>query len=122
MNSFPARGEIYQVCLDPAIGAEIKKTRPAVIMSNNINNQTAQTVTVIPITSNIKKVYPFETALSSVETGLSKDSKAKCNQIRTIDKKRLLKVIGKVSEEKMKEIENSLLIHLGMYFNNDKVG
>ncbi|MFH1245562.1 MAG: type II toxin-antitoxin system PemK/MazF family toxin, partial [Candidatus Omnitrophota bacterium] len=86
------------------------------IISNNINNQVAQTVTVIPLTSNIEKVYPFETLLLSQESGLPKDSKAKCNQIRTIDKKRLIESIGKVSLEKLKEVEGSLLIHLGMCF------
>jgi len=120
MRKFPERGEIYLVCLDPKIGSEINKTRPALIISNDINNQAAQTVTVIPITSITEKVYPFETLLPSQESGLSKDSKAKCNQIRTIDKKRLVKSLGKVSVEKLKEIEGSLLIHLGMYFDFNK--
>ena len=119
MRKFPERGEIYLVCLDPTIGSEINKTRPALIISNDINNQAAQTVTVIPITSSTEKVYPFETLLSFQESGLSKNSKAKCNQIRTIDKKRLVKSLGKVSIEKLKEIESSLLIHLGMYFDNN---
>lgn len=114
MKNFPERGEIYLVCLDPIIGSEINKTRPALIISNDINNQAAKTVTVIPITSNIEKVYPFETLLSSQESGLPKNSKVKCNQIRTVDKKRLVKSIGKVSIEKIKEVEDSLLIHIGM--------
>jgi len=118
MREFPERGAIYLVCLDPTIGSEINKTRPALIISNDINNQIAQTVTVIPITSSTGKIYPFETLLSSQESGLSNNSKAKCNQIRTIDKKRLVKTLGKVTIEKLKEIENSLLIHLGMYSNN----
>ncbi|MCG2710798.1 MAG: type II toxin-antitoxin system PemK/MazF family toxin [Candidatus Omnitrophica bacterium] len=118
MKKFPERGEIYLVCLDPTVGFEINKTRPALIISNNINNQVAQTVTVIPVTSSTEKVYPFETLLSSGESGLSKSSKAKCNQIRTIDKKRLIKSLGKVSIEELKGIEGSLLIHLGMYLEN----
>ena len=118
IKEFPGRGEIYLVCLDPTIGFEINKTCPALIISNDINNQAAQTVTVIPITSNTEKVYPFETLLSSKESGLLKNSKAKCNQIRTIDKKRLVKSIGKVSLEKLKEVEGSLLIHLGIYLDN----
>lgn len=56
MKKFPERGEIYLVCLDPTVGSEINKTRPALIISNNINNQVAQTVTVIPLTSNKGKV------------------------------------------------------------------
>ncbi len=119
MKKFPERGEIYLVCLDPTVGSEINKTRPALIISNDINNQVARTVTVIPITTRTEKRYPFEAFLTCQETGLSKDSKAKCNQIRTIDKKRLVKCIGRVSIEKMKEIEEALLIHLGMYFNSE---
>jgi len=121
LKKYPERGEIYLVCLDPTIGSEINKTRPAIIISNDINNQAAQTVTVIPITSSTKKVYPFETLLSSQESGLPKSSKAKCNQIRTIDKKRLVKSLGKVSKKELKEIEDSLSIHLGMYFDNNIV-
>ena len=117
IEKFPQRGEIYLVCLDPTVGSEINKTRPALIISNDINNKLAQTVTILPITSGTEKIYPFETFLSSKESGLPKDSKVKCNQIRTIDKKRLVKSLGKVSEEKLKEIESALLIHLGMYPN-----
>lgn len=116
---FPKRGEIYLVCLDPTVGSEINKTRPALIISNDINNRIAQTITVIPITSSREKIYPFETLLSPQESGLPKNSKVKCNQIRTIDKKRLVKPLGKVSLKKLKEIENSLLIHLGIYFKNN---
>lgn len=117
LKKFPERGDIYLVCLDPTIGSEISKTRPALIISNDINNQAAETVTVIPITSGTEKVYPFETLLSPQESGLATDSKAKCNQIRTIDKKRLIKSIGKVTTKKLKEVEDSLRIHLGMYFD-----
>ena len=114
LRAIPARGEIFLVCLDPTVGSEINKTRPALIISNDINNQVAQTVTVIPITSSTGKTYPFETLLQSQETGLLKRSKAKCNQIRTIDKKRLIKPIGTVSPEKLKEVESALRIHLGI--------
>ena len=115
LKKCPERGEIYLVCLDPTIGSEINKTRPALIISNDINNQVAQTLTVIPITSSTEKIYPFETLLPFQESGLSKNSKVKCNQIRTIDKKRLVKPLGKASFKKIKEIENSLLLHLGIY-------
>jgi len=115
MKPYPERGAICLVCLDPAVDSEISKTRPAVIVSNDINNRVASTVTVIPVTSKTGTVYPFETFLPARETGLPEDSKAKCNQIRTIDKKRLIKSLGKVSAETMKEIEEALRVHLGMY-------
>ncbi|MCM8762448.1 MAG: type II toxin-antitoxin system PemK/MazF family toxin [Candidatus Omnitrophica bacterium] len=111
---FPQRGEIWLVSLEPVIGHEIGKIRPAVVISNDLNNEFADTVTVLPITSQIKKVYPFEVLFSAKETGLSKNSKVKCNQIRTVDKKRLVKFVSKVSEEKIFEIEQALLIHLGI--------
>ncbi len=109
---FPVRGEIWLVSLEPEVGHEIGKTRPALVISNDRNNQFAETITVLPITSNVKKIYPFETFLPKRETNLTVDSKIKSNQIRTVDKKRLIKLIGNVSEEKLKEVKQALYIHL----------
>ena len=83
------RGQIYWVELDPSIGSEIKKTRPALIVSNNANNQAADTVTVLPLTSQVKVIRPFEVLLPAGVGGLKIDSKAKANQIRSVDKQRL---------------------------------
>ena len=66
------RGEIYFANLDPTIGSEIKKKRPVLIVSNNANNKMASTITVVPITSNINKIYPFEVLLETKNSGLSK--------------------------------------------------
>ena len=82
------------------------------IVSNDINNQYADTITVLPITSSTEKIYPFEVFLSKGEGNLTADSKAKANQIRTIDKLRLKKRFGRISEEKINEIEKAILIHL----------
>lgn len=112
--NFPRRGEIWFVSLDPVIGHEIGKKRPAVVLSNDTNNQYADTVTVIPITSRTERIYPFEILLLKKESSLPKDSKAKCNQIRTIDKKRLVKLVGRLPFEKMQALEKAVLIHLGM--------
>jgi len=114
LNSFPKRGEIHLVCLDPTLGSEINKTRPAIVISNDINNEHADTITVIPITSNCSRVYPFEVLLHSDTCGLINDSKAKCDQIRTIDKRRFIKAVGKASEETIRFIEKALSIHLGL--------
>ena len=111
---FPRRGEIWLVSLEPTTGSEIGKIRPALVISNDRNNQFADTVTVIPITSKTKKIYPFETFLSHQETHLPRDSKAKSNQIRTIDKRRLIKLLVKLSSEKIAEVEQAILIHLGI--------
>jgi mRNA interferase MazF len=112
--SFPKRGEIYFVSLDPTIGSEVGKTRPALVISNDVNNENADTVTVLPITSKTTTVYPFEVFLNKGDGGLSEDSKVKCNQIRTIDKKRLVKQIGLLDNALLKEVEKALLIHLGI--------
>jgi len=111
---FPKRGEIWIVSLEPVKGSEIGKTRPALVISNNRNNTFSETVTILPITSNTLKVYPFEVFLSKKEINLKNDSKVKCNQIRTIDKKRLLDVLCAVSPEILEEVEKALLIHLNM--------
>ncbi len=111
---FPKRGQIWFVSLDPVVGHEMGKERPALVVSNDRNNLFADTVTVLPITSKTEKIYPFEVFLSKEETNLPKDSKVKCNQIRTVDKKRLAKFVGNLSSERLKDIERALLIHLGI--------
>ena len=79
-----AKGEVYWAELSPTIGSEISKKRPVLIVSNNTNNQFADTVTIVPITSSTAKIYPFEVFLPQGEGNLFNDSKAKCNQIRTM--------------------------------------
>lgn len=107
------RGEIYYANLDPTVGSEINKKRPVLIISNNANNKAAATVTVLPLTSNISNIYPFEVALHPKKTGLSKASKVQCQQIRTISKMRITrKSIGNVDKEILQEIEVALKLHL----------
>ncbi len=69
------RGEIYYANLSPAVGSEMDKRRPVLIVSNDINNRAATTVTILPITSNISRVYPFEVLLNPDDSGLPKPSK-----------------------------------------------
>ena len=106
------KGEIHLADLNPTFGSEIAKTRPVLIVSNDINNQYADTVTIVPITSSTEKIYPFEVFMSKGEGNLTNDSKAKANQIRTIDKLRLKKRLGKISREILKKTEQAILIHL----------
>lgn len=107
-----SKGEIYLAELSPTIGSEISKKRPVLIVSNDINNQFADTVSIVPITSTTAKIYPFEVFLSKGEGNLMNDSKAKYKQIRTIDKQIIQKKLGKITLEKLKEIERAILIHL----------
>jgi len=114
------RGEIYLAALDPAMGHEIAKTRPVVIVSNDINNQFSGTVTVLPITSkSLEKTYPFEVMLPKGAGNLPKNFKAKADQIRTIEKKRLVKRIGLLSRDIMARIDQAVKIHLGLAFDSD---
>lgn len=106
------KGEIYFAELSPTGGSEISKKRPVLIVSNDINNKFADTVSIIPITSTTTKIYPFEVFLTQGEGNLTNDSKAECNQIRTIDKQRIERRLGKISKNKLKEIEKAILIHL----------
>lgn len=112
--SFPLRGELWMVALDPVVGSEIGKLRPAVVISNDRANEFSNTVSVLPITSKIHDVYPFEVFLPKEEYRLATDSKIKCNQIRTIDKSRLVRSICHLSPSTMKEVEQALMIHLGI--------
>ena len=111
-KDYPKRGEIWLVSLEPVAGHEIGKTRPALVISNNRNNEFSSTVTLIPITSSIEKVYPFEVLSRKNESGLAYDSKIKCNQIRTVDRSRLIKISGVLLPDKMTEVESALMIHL----------
>ncbi len=111
----PKRGEIYLVNFDPTIGAEIKKTRPALILQNDIGNQYSPLTIVAAITSAIdNKQYPTEVLIKSSESGIKIDSLILLNQIRTIDKRRLIKKIGKVEEEILRKVNQALQISLGL--------
>lgn len=109
------RGDIYFANLDPTIGSEIRKKRPVLIISNNANNKAASTVTIIPLTSNTKKVYPFEVLLETKDTQLTKPSKAQCHQIRTISKLRVTdKRVGMVNDKMLERINSAIMLHLDL--------
>jgi mRNA interferase MazF len=112
---FPRRGELYWVNLDPTIGSEIAKTRPALIISNDIGNQHADRVIVAPISSGgTGKVYPFEVLLRAGESGLAKDSKVLLDQIRTLDKSRLGGHIGTLAPERLEEVNRAIRLSLAV--------
>ncbi|MFA5141059.1 MAG: type II toxin-antitoxin system PemK/MazF family toxin [Elusimicrobiota bacterium] len=108
------RGEIYWVNLDPTLGSEIRKTRPALVVSNDANNIHSQTVTVLPITSSVAKVYPFEVFLPAGSCGNKEACKAKADQIRTVDKRRLGKPMGFASSAVLAAADRAMRLHLGL--------
>ena len=110
MSRPPRRGEVYWVALDPVIGTEIRKTRPAVIVSNDSCNRYGTRVVVLPITSNADSVFPGE-ALITVK---GKPGRALGDQIRSIDKSRLKARVGTVTPAEMMRIEEALAVTLGL--------
>ena len=109
------RGEIYYANLSPAVGSEMDKRRPVLIVSNDINNRAATTVTILPITSNVSRVYPFEVLLNPDDSGLPKSSKVQAHQVRTISKQRIEgEPLGTLSEELMQLVDAALKLHLGV--------
>lgn len=113
--SYPRRGEIYWVSLDPAIGSEIAKTRPALIISNDTGNQFADRVIVAPISSgSTDKTYPFEVFLPAAEAGLPKASKVLLDQIRTVDKQRLGHRVGALTGKRMEEVNRAIRLSLAV--------
>lgn len=113
------RGQIVIVSLDPTVGSEASKTRPAVVVSNNTANAVAAryskaTVTVVPVTSNTANVLPFQVLLPAAATGLAHDSKAQGEQIRTIATARIVRPVGWVPAELMGAIDEALRLHLSL--------
>jgi len=106
------RGDVYWVNLDPVIGAEVGRRRPAVVVQNEAANRSSSTVTVIPLTSSIDRVYPFQALVAAGEGGLSRQSKALCEQVRTLSRNRLTDRLGRLPNERMDQIREALDRHL----------
>lgn len=116
-GSIVLRGEIRLVDLDPVRGNESAKRRPAVILSNDRANTTAArlgrgVVTVVPVTSNTERVFPFQVLLARERSGLTQDSKAQAEQVRSVAVERLGAVLGRVSADLMDQLDDALRLHL----------
>ena len=110
---FSRYGEIWVVKLDPVIGAEIGKTRPALIVSNDQNNEYAATVTALPITSSpAKRRYLDEVVVPAGTGGLTRVSRIKANMVRTLDKVRLVGFLGSIPETLYDDVHTALRHHL----------
>jgi mRNA interferase MazF len=111
------RGEIRLADLNPARGSEANKRRPVVIVSNDRANLTAArlgrgVVTIVPVTSNTDRVFPFQALLPAASTGLRHDSKAQAEQVRSIAVERLGTVLGHVPADVMGQLDDALRLHL----------
>ena len=110
MRKLPRRGDVYWVALDPTIGAEIKKPRPAVVVSNNSCNTFGSRVVVLPLTNNVDSLYPGE-AMVVVD---GKPARALGDQIRSLDKSRLRSRIDTVSQDELAAIDEAIRITLAL--------
>lgn len=111
----PRRGEIYLVRLDPTVGAEIQKTRPALVIQNDIANRVGSLTIVAPITSRFgRSDHPSHVVVEAPSGGLAKPSVILCTQIRTVDKSRLLKRLGRIPPIVMEQVDQALMISLGL--------
>jgi mRNA interferase MazF len=113
------RGDICLVDLDPARGSEASKHRPAVVVSNDIANQTATrldrgVVTVVPVTTNLDRIYPFQVLLPAAETGLSRDSKAQAEQVRSVAVERMGRRCGVLTPGLVRQLDQALRVHLAL--------
>jgi mRNA interferase MazF len=104
------RGEVWWVAFDPAVGSEVHKTRPAVIVSNDAANRNLARVVVVPLTSNTDRLYPGE-ALVTID---GKGGKVMADQIMAADKTRLTSRIGAIDKADMTKVEGAILVHLGL--------
>ena len=109
------RGEVWWVDFEPSIGSEIQKKRPAIVVSNNKNNENSNRVVVVPLTLSTHKCYPSEALITVIKKseGHTK-SKAMADQIMTADKKRLFQLMGQVSVQDMRKVEDAIKLHLGL--------
>jgi mRNA interferase MazF len=108
------RGDVLLASFDPAIGSEAAKIRPAVVVSNDAANRASPIITVVPMTSRMLPLLDFQVPLTASETGLPRDSRVQCEQIRAISKDRIVHHVGRLRAEKLAEVDEALRVHLDL--------
>lgn len=106
------RGDVFLVQLDPVQGSEIGKVRPAVVLQNELANEASPTVTVLPISGSVRRLFPFQVRLAAGEAGLDRESKILCEQVRTVARTRLRARLGQLSQERLADVRAALDRHL----------
>ncbi len=110
----PQRGDVFWVQMEPVVGSEIGKTRPAAIISNNVGNRFGSRVLIAPITSSAAKIYPYEVGFAAGEGGLESDGKILLDQIRCVDKRRLGNRLGALDRQTLRQVDRALHISLDL--------
>lgn len=110
MKVAPRRGDVYWVALDPTVGTEIRKTRPAVVVSNDSCNTHGARVVVLPLTTNVTSLYPGE---AQIEVG-GKPGRALGDHLRSIDKRRLRARIGRLTQDELRAVDDALRVTLAL--------
>ena len=105
------QGDVFLVNFDPSVGSEVKKVRPAVVVSNNVSNEYSPIVSIAPITSNVTRVYSFEVEIPAGTSSLTNRSKIMVNQTRAVDKVRLVQLIGSLPASLMAQVKSALKLH-----------
>ena len=107
-SAMTKRGEIYYVDWSPGRGSEQSGVRPALIIQNDLGNQSSPTTVVAAVSTQRRRAYPFQVAISARESDLPQDSIVKCEQIQTVDQLRLGRLAGVLAEDKMREVAIAL--------------
>lgn len=112
----PFRGMVLEVSLDPVVGHEQGRSRPCVVVQNDVGNRYASTTIVVPLTdaAHIKSPSPIYVLIKKGDGGTTKDSYVLCDQIRTVDQKRFRSAFGTLSPESIAKVDAALLVSLGL--------
>lgn len=110
VRNAPRRGDVYWVALDPAVGTEIRKTRPAVVISNDSCNRYGSRIVVLPVTSNVESLYPGEARIEV----RGEPARVLGDQIRSVDKTRLRSRIGRLTKQELLRVEDAVQITLDL--------